>query len=63
MAGLLYQGEGGHEAEADSHQDGVGQLPARALDYRGVVVLDEHAGGYYGDNYACKQSSNSDGLQ
>ena len=57
MARLLYQGEGGHEAEADSHKDGVGQLPARAFDYRGVVVLDEYTCGDDGNNYAYKKSS------
>ena len=50
VAGLLDQGEGGHEADADAHQDGVGKLPAGALDYRGMVVLDEHAGGDDGND-------------
>ena len=55
VAWLLYQGECGHEAEADAHQDGVGQLPAGALDHRGVVVLDEHTGGEDGDHDAYRK--------
>ena len=55
VARLLYQGECGHEAEADAHKDGVGQLPAGTLDNWGVVVLDEHTGGDDGDKDAYKQ--------
>ena len=38
---LLNQSECWEEAETDANEDGVAQLPAGALHYRRVVVLDE----------------------